>query len=343
MRVASREILPLFQVLLGGSKFKMSIRETDLALSDIDKVLGQLSRGDIGMDTVMRCRLDDDSAEIFTPLGLAVRAGRVDAAQALVSRGAKVDAVGLWQHERMDSLGGKITFEYQWTPLQLAAKTGDAAMARALIRVGAQNITCDYRGCQCANAHKPVQLPLVIAAQYGHLDCLAELVHAFGDADTAMLHATTREMVELLLAAGADVHAVDEDGRTGLLALALNDEAQPDAIRALIAAGADINATVTEESVSIASAVAWQADNNRSDRARLCLLIEAGANIEVKDYVSVAQDMRTAISGDEPEKTTVLAFARENRWLDVVAAWEARELREVMATPSRDVDTTPGL
>jgi ankyrin repeat protein len=50
------------------------------------------------------------------------------------------------------------------------------------------------------------------------------------------------EAVKALLAAGADVNAKDADGNTALMAAAKKGRTPPETVKALLAAGADINA-----------------------------------------------------------------------------------------------------
>ena len=100
--------------------------------------------------------------------------------------------------------------------------------------------------------------PLMWACEEGRLDIVRALIHA-----------------------GTDVNAFDKYGYTPLeYAFKWDDAAQADILRALIEAGADVNASADGIGTPLISASFW----GKWEAAKA--LVEAGANVNVKDYES---------------------------------------------------------
>jgi ankyrin repeat protein len=173
----------------------------DLALldaahrGDTDAVRAALAHG-------ARLETRDDSGR--TPLLRAALADRVDAARVLVAAGADVNA----QDDRQDS------------PWLVTGVTGSVAMMRALLPGGPDlTLTNRFGG-----------ISVIPASERGHVDYVrAVLAETDTDVDhvnrlgwTALLEAvilgdggrTHQEVVEVLLAAGADPALPDGDGVT---------------------------------------------------------------------------------------------------------------------------------
>lgn len=155
------------------------------------------------------------------------------------------------------------------TAVMKAVQKNDVTRMQALIADGADVNELDPNG----------DAPLVMAAYLGHT-----------------------EIVRLLLAAGADVTAVDP----GMKATALHAAAyagRTDAARLLIDAGIDIDKQGPKNGYTALHDAIWE---NNIDTARV--LIEAGANLRLKSH-----------NGETP-----LDFARSRHRKEIVAMLEAR-------------------
>lgn len=122
------------------------------------------------------------------------------------------------------------------------------------------------------------------------------------------------------LAAGADMNARDDRGRTPLIAAADTPFHGPETVgvlRALLAAGADVNARGARGKTALMQATAWS--NVEIVRA----LLDAGANVNAVD-----DDGLTAL-GYAP---LVLMKMVRNEWVvrDVVAADRKREVEQML-------------
>lgn len=152
-----------------------------------------------------------------TPLHLAAMQGSGAMAELLVNNGALVDA----------AVGG-------WTPLFLAAEHGAVDVVRVLMAAGA------------GSAVREGTSPLILAADNGHVEALKAMIDLGGDVNaagrdgwTALHSATGKAMVDVLVEAGANIEARDEDDDTALNYLAQYHASAP--MRALVGHGADIN------------------------------------------------------------------------------------------------------
>jgi ankyrin repeat protein len=142
--------------------------------------------------------------------------GRVDSlsfARDLVKRGAKVDLA----LEKGESGGGKLGMAGA-TPLLLAARRDDLPYLKLLVELGADPLRPNAEGCT----------PLMTAAGIGTLFPTEEA----GTEDEAL------ETVRFLLAAGADVNAVDKNGETAMHGAAY--KSLPRMVRFLAASGAKV-------------------------------------------------------------------------------------------------------
>jgi uncharacterized protein len=149
---------------------------------------------------LLRQRVDVNARDVdgTTALHWASRAADVQTIALLAGAGADANAVN----------------RYGASPLSLAARTGNAAVLRALLDAGATVAAADA-------ALADGQTVLMLAARTGSVDA-----------------------VRLLSGHGANVNAAERrTGTTALMWAALDDRA--DAVRALLAAGADANARST--------------------------------------------------------------------------------------------------
>lgn len=139
-----------------------------------------------------------------------------------------------------------------WTPLHLAASTGNASAAAVLLQGGADPNTPDKRGLP----------PLMVTAtskqwkldrgskQEDYAAAVTALIKGGAKPDwqdkdgrTALMQAAARQYapsVRALLAGGADVHLRDKRGRTTLTWAARNGK-QSETVRALLEAGAKVS------------------------------------------------------------------------------------------------------
>ncbi|MFF3392950.1 ankyrin repeat domain-containing protein [Streptomyces sp. NPDC002669] len=151
-------------------------------------------------------RVDCRDEELRTPLLLAVHGDHVEAARLLVTAGADPDAQDLREE----------------SPWLATGVTGSVPMLRTLLPAGPDLKLCNRFG----------GIALIPASERGHAPYVRELLRATDiDVDhvnrlgwTALLEAVIlgdggrahQEIVELLLAAGADVDLPDGDGTTAL-------------------------------------------------------------------------------------------------------------------------------
>lgn len=197
-------------------------------------------------------------AAVAGDLGAAVRHGDLAKLNALIAKGADVNAV---------SANGD-------TPLIDAAADGQVAIVRLLIAHGAKVNARDRNG----------DTPLVVAVREGHFKA-AEILIKHGAAVevkgqrgiTPLIWAAKsdqRYLVRLLLARGAHINEPVRHGYTALMA-AVREAADPALVRDLIRMGADVNARLPD------GGTAWSLAIENHQPAIANLLQEAGA---LQDY-----------------------------------------------------------
>ena len=203
----------------------------------------------------------------WTPLRWAASEGHADVARLLVDAGADVNARGLldWaaSHNRAEmarlliDLGADVNARTSsWRPLHFAAFGNSAKVARLLIDEGADVNAKDSGGRTPLHRVSNAEVArLLIDEGVG--------VNAKDDGGRTPLHsASNAEVARLLIDEGADVNAKDDQGQTPLHAIAwrvdqvitqgttgfgtqrttTTTRVYPDFARALIDAGADVNA-----------------------------------------------------------------------------------------------------
>ncbi|HKP46186.1 MAG TPA: ankyrin repeat domain-containing protein [Pyrinomonadaceae bacterium] len=157
--------------------------------------------------------------------------------------------------------------------------------------------------------------PFIRAAQADDLEKVTELISRTNvnlrDEDsgtTALEHAVrnaNREMVQLLLAAGADVNAKDSAGET--VVMMLDDDATADLIWDLINAGAKVNQKDNNGSTALMQAA--ETENIEAVRT----LLDAGAEVEAADAEGRTALMHAAASGNvNVARALILAGANIN-------------------------------
>ncbi len=200
---------------------------------DIDKAKLLLSFG---------ANINAQTEDGATPLLLGAACGQVDFCKFLLSRGARLDlhsacALGMSDQaltllkasphlvEAPDPCFGR-------SPLHWAAQGGSAALVRFLldhgsqVNVGAQYAASDLRGAERVRKIRSRDTPLHVAAENGHKEVAALLLHAGAYLDardvrnaTPLHYAAYRgqaDLAGLLLDSGADVNARDRFSQTPL-------------------------------------------------------------------------------------------------------------------------------
>lgn len=170
------------------------------------------------------------------------------------------------------------------TPLMVIAEKGDAAAVGALLAAGADIET--RKGVPALHR----------AARRGNVAAIAPLL-ATGldpdtrdpDGDTPLSKALQSDMVEALVACGADVNARNPLKATPLMLVAGERSAEPGAIRALLAAGADVNAVNYLEQTALMMA---------RDGRIAQLLLDAGAGVDAKAVNAMTPLMYAAYEGN---------------------------------------------
>ena len=207
----------------------------------------------------------------WTPLHLAVAAGRPEIVRVLVEAGA--DLTARTEFNRTP-LHVALQLQPQLVPLlrELGAEV-DAPSAAYLGDVGQLTRHLDD-GTHPGDRVSGVDL--LSWAAYGGAAPTAELLLARGaDADTGALHFAAGggrlSLVRLLLGAGADVNRRDPaTGRTPLHAAVAADPAgdAPEIVRVLLAAGADVNATTHDGASALDMSHVAAARHRRNDAGR---------------------------------------------------------------------------
>jgi ankyrin repeat protein len=278
-----------------------------------------------------------------TPLHWAVRADDVATASALLKAGVQANAAN----------------RYGMTPLALAAVNGSTRMVDVLLAAGADARAVVSRG----------QTVLMTAARTGNADVVARLVDKGADVnareeqqgETALMWAASENhagVVKLLASRGADVNArsktltfpKDRFGLEGVLTIlpkgnwtplmyAARDGA-PDAVTALLGAGADINAQDPDGTTPLVRAI-W---NFHYDTARV--LLEAGADPNITDtagmgalYAAVDMSSLGEVYGLPARKVQDASSA-----LDIIALVLAKggEVNATLKSAALQRNHTPG-
>jgi len=224
-------------------------------------------------------------ADGTTPLHWAVRADDIETSKALLNAGANASAAN----------------RYGVTPLSLAAVNGNAALIEALLAAGASANTVVSKG----------QTVLMTAARTGNPAAARVLIEHGADVnaresqlgETALMWAASEnqaKVVTLLASRGADINArsstiqfpKDRFGLEGVLTILPHGNWTPlmyaardggvDAARALVKAGAEVNATDPDGTTALILAIM----NAHYDTA--IAILEAGADPNITDKAGMA-------------------------------------------------------
>jgi ankyrin repeat protein len=207
----------------------------------------------------------------WTPLHLAVADGQPDVVRVLVDAGADLTA----------------RTEFNRTPLHVALQLrpelvpllrdlGAQVDAPSAAYLGDVEQLAAHLDDGSDPADRTSGVDLLSWAAYGGAAATAKLLLERGaDADTGALHfaagGARLELVQLLLAAGADVNRRDPaTGRTPLHAAVAADHAgdAPEIVRVLLAAGADVNATTHDGASALDMSHVAAARHRRGDAGR---------------------------------------------------------------------------
>ncbi|MCL2484724.1 MAG: ankyrin repeat domain-containing protein [Endomicrobia bacterium] len=245
----------------------------------------------------------------YTPLMMAIRNTRTENVLALIKAGANVNTAYDKPYDDEDKT----------TPLMYAVSeysVNEPRVIQALIDAGANVNAKDALG----------YTPLLIAARHSwlkpeNLEILiksgANIEEKDKDGYTSLVRAirnTRAENVLVLIKAGANVNDAydkpyDDDDKTTPLMYAVRGYSvnEPRVIRALIDAGADVNAkdAIGYTPLLIAARHSWTKPENVE------ILIKSGANIEEKNKDGYTPLMR-AIGSSRPENVIVLIKAGAN-------------------------------
>lgn len=226
------------------------------AKAEIDTAV--LMKPDTGKELPSRDQRADKASGYWTALDLAVLYDRREVARVLIKAGADLKKAGpdFERYARFTSLMlaiylqrddiamalieakapfGKADIEYASTPLNLAV-SDDPSLVPALLKAGAD-----------PNLPGGAQLdtPLHVAVSHGKLELAKLLIEAGADLKavdgqgrTALFHAYTAEMVDLLVTKGADPNAADKGGLTTLDVMASSGSGGAAAFESLLANGA---------------------------------------------------------------------------------------------------------
>lgn len=201
-----------------------------------------------------------------------------------------------------------------------------------------------------AIAFNPPEDPFIRAAQENDLETLAAMISGMDvnrrdkqSETTALEHAVrnaNREMVQLLLTAGADVNAKNASGETVLMMI--DADATADLTWDLLNAGADVNMKDDEKNTALMRAASL---NNLE---ALKVLLEAGADINAENDEGLTPLMQASAEGHvnvvralvlagcdmnavNKEGANALSMAKENDRAAVVRFLKSKGAAEVVA------------
>jgi ankyrin repeat protein len=209
--------------------------------------------------------MNAEDCEGYSAVMIAVQYNSFAVLQLLLDRGADV-------HARNE----------EGNALNMAARDGHVHVMELLVQRGISITTVGISG----------KTPLMVAAAYGHKAAAAWLLQRGVPVDDVDLYGHTAlhcasgssssdaaAVVELLLAAGADVHKCNEFGRTALGEAAYSNNIQ--CAQVLIAAGADINSAVYDKVSTMHVAVM------QGSSGVMQLLLEHGATAVLNNVIDV--------------------------------------------------------
>jgi ankyrin repeat protein len=261
-----------------------------LATGDIEKVRVLIAKG---------ADVNAKSVTGRTPLLIAAsRSGAGEVVQLLLANGAAINAKDQLQGMPVIPAGGGGS-----TALLEAAKIRDGRGLNALLNAGADIQAKDNSGADA----------LAAAVLHGNLENAKALLARGVKPDarvtpnqlTDLMLAAWRQdpkLVSALIAAGADVNAVDAGGNTALMWSAYSDYADPETTRILIQAGSKIDARNQKGE----SALTWARRRGETEIVRL--LIAKGA-------------------ADEARRQTPAKSVNENRSVEVSATKAIAQLQ----------------
>lgn len=205
-----------------------------------------------------------------TPLTLAAENGCLEVVRLLVASGAKVDAKG----------------EFEQTPLLQAAEQGHAKVVAYLLDQGAD-----------VNALSVGRSALVFAVMNKHLEIARLLLDQGATPDitidgtplvTMAIKDGLPDFAGLLIAGGAPVNAVDEEGKTPLMHAC--ERGEPATVKALLARGADASITSKNDEAALTIAIAGEHDEIIS------LLLEKGATVRTEDLQAAIRARKVSLA-----------------------------------------------
>jgi len=196
--------------------------------------------------------VDEDGV---TALHRAARAGHSDMVRLLIEKGADINAAA---HRR---------WEAGWTPLHCAAEYGPIEVVRLLLDGGANPNIKDKAG----------RTPAVVAMEHRQKETAQLLVRA--GADVTFLLASyigDAERVGNLIGRGENINMRDRDGCSALHLAALGG--YRDVVRILLRAGADVRAEDNRGDTPLHCAVSASA----ADPNIIQMLLDAGADVDAE-------------------------------------------------------------
>ncbi|KAK7074366.1 hypothetical protein SK128_009451 [Halocaridina rubra] len=226
----------------------------------------------IDVDADIKAKSEDGC----TPLHYAVLAGKNKVVQEIVNLGKKSNI--------LDNICN-VTNNFHKTPLHIAAHTGHVGILKILVESGANVLAKDENGCTplhvaVADGKKRFVQELLQQVKR-ETSIQANLLNASNYNDGTLLHTAARTghsgIMKLLVDAGADINAKNQDGNTPLHLSAWYGNSHLNVIKLLLTAGASMEVTNLNGLTSPHIA----AENSHSMTVKV--FVEAGFNVNCKD------------------------------------------------------------
>lgn len=183
---------------------------------------------------------------------------------------------------------------------------GDPTIIEALIKAGANVNT------RSKNGSTPLMGAIVCGGSYFEHHFYRTGADILALLSLLKPNSECKQIVDMLIKAGADVNARNNDGKTPLMLAAECNTS--DVVDMLIKAGADVNAQDNERKTPLMKAVEWNQDSAVTE-----ILIKSWADVNARDIYGKTVLMNAAEKAENPEivKLLLQSGAKVKSWTDL--------------------------